>query len=218
MQATPLLACEGSGLGPEGEDEPDPGLDEGTGTLVERCLTVKDLLILVGKRVVEEAEDALAAAHDIPETMTDSSLYASVATGAVPSAPDMDWGFHEMARTSSTLLRRGCRDAQAAWHAASTRKLQRLFVVVFTWCPTWFCSVDRREAAAEEEKVWVLEFAWSGSTRVGWEVRVFDAKRMSTHRFPRHSFLSRACGRRNGDGEGSQSASPMCTCKDPEIL
>ena len=24
---TPLLACEGSGLGPEGEDEPDPGLD-----------------------------------------------------------------------------------------------------------------------------------------------------------------------------------------------
>ena len=36
VQATLLLACEGSGLGPEGEDEPDPGLDEETGTLVER--------------------------------------------------------------------------------------------------------------------------------------------------------------------------------------
>ena len=180
MQATLLLACEGSGLGPQGEDEPDPGLDEESGMLVERGLTM---------RVVEEAEDALAAAHDIPETMTDSTLYTSVATGAVPSAADMDWGFHEMARTSSTLRRRGCRDAQAAWHAASTRKLQRLFVVVFTWCPTWFCSVDRREAAAEEEKVWVLEFAGSGSTRVGWEVRVFDAKRSPMYRFPQHFSL-----------------------------
>ena len=93
VQATLLLACEGSGLGPEGEDEPDPGLDEETGTLVERGLTTKDLQILVGKRVVGEAEDALAAAHDIPETMTDSTLHTSVSTGAVPSAADMDRGF-----------------------------------------------------------------------------------------------------------------------------
>ena len=33
------------------------------------------------------------------------------------------------------------------------------------------------DAAPQEEKVWVLESVWSGSTRVGWEVRVFDAKR-----------------------------------------
>ena len=78
MQATLLLACEGSGLGPEGEDEPDPGLDKETGTIVERDLTMKDLQILVDRRVVNEAEDALAAVHDIPETMADSTLYASV--------------------------------------------------------------------------------------------------------------------------------------------
>ena len=65
MQATPLLACEGSGLGPEGEDEPHPGVDEESETIVERGLTVKDLQILVDKRVVNEAEDALAAVHDI---------------------------------------------------------------------------------------------------------------------------------------------------------
>ena len=43
-----LLACEGSGLGPEGDDEPDPGLDEETGRCVaEPGLTMKDLQILV---------------------------------------------------------------------------------------------------------------------------------------------------------------------------
>ena len=47
-----VCACEGSGLGPEGEDEPDPGLDEETGTIVERGLTMKDLQTLVDKRVV----------------------------------------------------------------------------------------------------------------------------------------------------------------------
>ena len=39
----------------------------------------------------------------------------------------------------------------------------------FTRVPTWFCSLDRRDAAAQEEKVCVLEFVWSESTRVGWE-------------------------------------------------
>ena len=97
VQTTPLLACEGSGLGPKGEDEPDPGLDEETGTIVERGLTMKDLQTLV------EAEDALAVAHDIPETMTDSTLYASVSTGAVPSAEDPDRVFtkwHEQVQLS----------------------------------------------------------------------------------------------------------------------
>ena len=84
-----MLACEGSGLGLEGEDEPDPGLDEETGTLVERGLTMKDLQILVDNRVVKEAEEALAAVHDISEKMTDSTLHASESTGAVPSAADI---------------------------------------------------------------------------------------------------------------------------------
>ena len=83
-------------LGPEGEDEPDLSLDEETGTIVERGLVTKDLHTLVDKRVVNEAEDALAAVHDIPETITDLTLYASVPTGAVPSAEDMDLGFQEM--------------------------------------------------------------------------------------------------------------------------
>ena len=132
MQATLLLACEGSGLGPEGEDEPDPGLDEETGTIVERGLTMKYLQILVDKGEVNEAEDALAAVHGIPETMTDSTLYASVSTGAVPSAEDMDRVFTKWHEQVSTQRRRGCRDVQAAWHAASTRQWQRLFVVIFT--------------------------------------------------------------------------------------
>ena len=46
--------------------------------------------------------------------------------------------------------------------------------------------MDRRDAAAQEEKVSVLESVWSGSTRVGWEVRVFDVKRIPAHRFPQH--------------------------------
>ena len=50
----------------------------------------EDLQILVCKRVVKEADDALAVVHDIPETMTDSTLYASVSTGAVPSADNTD--------------------------------------------------------------------------------------------------------------------------------
>ena len=65
-------------------------MDEETGTLVERGLTMKDLQIVVGKRMVKEAEDALAAVQDIPETVTDSTLYASVSTGAVPSAADVN--------------------------------------------------------------------------------------------------------------------------------
>ena len=89
VQATLLLPCEGSGLGLEGEDEPDPGLDEETGTLVERGLTMKDLQILVDNRVVKEAEEAFAAVHDIPEKMTDSTLHTSESTGAVPSAADI---------------------------------------------------------------------------------------------------------------------------------
>ena len=99
MQATPLLECEGSGLAPEGEDEPDPGLDEETGTIVERGLTMKDLPTLFDKRVVNEAEDASAAVHGVPET----TLYASVSTGAVPSAEDMDRVFtkwHEQVQLS----------------------------------------------------------------------------------------------------------------------
>ena len=108
MQATTLLACEGSGLGPDGEDEPDLGLDEETGTTVERGLTMNDVQILVDKRVVNKAEDALAAVHDIEATTTDSTLYASVSTGAVPSAEDMDRVFHEMTRARSTQRRRGC--------------------------------------------------------------------------------------------------------------
>ena len=55
-------------------------------TRIERGLTTNDLQILVDQSVVKEAEDALAAVHDIPEAMTDSTLYASVSTGAVPSA------------------------------------------------------------------------------------------------------------------------------------
>ena len=51
---------------------------------------MKDLQILADKRVVKEAKDTLAAVHDIPETMTDSTLYASVSTLAVPSAVDID--------------------------------------------------------------------------------------------------------------------------------
>ena len=101
MQATPLHACEGSGLGPDGADEPDPGLDEETRTIGDRGLTVKDLQILVD--VVNEAEDALAAVHDIPETMADSTLHASVSTGAVPSAEDIDGVFtkwHEQVQLS----------------------------------------------------------------------------------------------------------------------
>ena len=76
MQATPLLACEGSGRGPKSEDESDPGLVWETGTLIERDLTMEDLQILIDTRAVKEAEDALAAVHDIPETMTDATLYA----------------------------------------------------------------------------------------------------------------------------------------------
>ena len=65
-----MLACDGSGLGPKGEGGPDPGFDEAAGTSVERRLTVKDLQIFFDKHVVKEAEDALAAVHVIPETMT----------------------------------------------------------------------------------------------------------------------------------------------------
>ena len=70
-------------------------------TIVERGLTMNDLQILVGRREVNEAEDALAAVHDIPETMADSTLYVS--TGAVPSAEDMDRVFtkwHEQVQLS----------------------------------------------------------------------------------------------------------------------
>ena len=42
------LHVKAADFGPEGEDEPDPGLDEEIGTSVERGLTMKDLQILVG--------------------------------------------------------------------------------------------------------------------------------------------------------------------------
>ena len=124
MQATPLRACDGSGLGPEGEDEPDPGLNEEAGTLVERGLTLKDFQILVDKRVVKEAEDALAVVHDIPETMADSTLYASVSTGAVPSAADTDRVFTKWHEQVQLSVAAGV-EMPAAWHAVSTRKWQR---------------------------------------------------------------------------------------------
>ena len=131
MQATPLLASESSRLGPEGEDEPDLGLDEESGTIVERGLTMKDLQTLVDKRVVNEAEDALAAVHDIPDTMTDSTLYASVSTEAVPSAEDMD----RVQRWVFTFFGNGTNKFNSAgveMHAASTRQWQRLFVGIST--------------------------------------------------------------------------------------
>ena len=120
---------------------------------------MKDLQILVDKHVVKEAEDAFAAVRDIPEAMTDSTLYASVSSGAVPSAGDMDRVF--------TIW-----DEQAQLSVAAGVKQ--------------FCSLDRRDAAAQEEKVWVLESVWSGSTCVRWGVRVCDAKRIPSHRFPQH--------------------------------
>ena len=117
-----------SGVGPEGEDEPDPGLGEETGTMAERGLTMEDLQHLVDKRVVKEAEHALAPVHDVPETMTYSTLYASVSTGAVSSAAYIDR--FSTNRHEQVQLSRGCRDGQAAWRAACTRKWQRLIVVV----------------------------------------------------------------------------------------
>ena len=89
---------------------------------------MKDLQILDGKRVVKEAEDALAAAHDTPDTMTVSTLYDSVSTGAVPSAAFFT-KWHEQVELSVAA---GVEMAKRAWHAASTRQWQRLFVVVFT--------------------------------------------------------------------------------------
>ena len=76
------------------------------------------------ERCLKEVEDALQSVHDIPEQMTDSTLYASESTGAVPSGAEMNRVFtkwHEQVQLG-----------QAAWHAASTRKWQRLFVVVLT--------------------------------------------------------------------------------------
>ena len=189
MQATPSLACEGSGLGPEGEDEPDSGLDEETGTIVERGLTVKDLQTLVDKRVVNEAENALAAVHDIPETRIDSTLYASFTTGAVPSAEDMDRFLRNGSNAASPRVSRWPSSVACRFHQTVATPLCRYMNV----SPNLVCSLDRRDAAAHEEKVWVLESVWSGSTRVGREVRVFDARRIHTHRFPQHWFLSRAC-------------------------
>ena len=163
---TPLLACEGSGLGPEGEDEPDPGLDEETGTIVERGLTMKDLQTLVDKRVVNEAEDALAVVHDIPETMTDSTLFASVSAGAVPSAEDMDRVFrkwHEQVQLSvpagvEMAKQRGMPlppDSGNASLLVYSRESQLGFV-------HWIDATQQLK-----KKVWVLESVWSGSTRVG---------------------------------------------------
>ena len=181
MQETPLLACEGSGLRPESEDDPDPGLDENTGTSAERGLTMKDLQILVDQRVVRVAEDALVAVHDIPET---------VATGAVPSAADMERFFTKwleqvqlsVAASVEMAKQRGMPlppDSGNASLLLYSRESQNGFV-------HWIGATQQLKKAAQEEKVWVLEFVWSGSARVGWEVRVFDAKRTPTHRFPQH--------------------------------
>ena len=100
-----MVAVEHSGLGSDGDDESDLGLDEETGTLVEEPdLTMNDLQILVGKRDAKELKDALAAEHvgggdtsaavyDILQTLTDSVLCASAWTGPAPSAADMDRAF-----------------------------------------------------------------------------------------------------------------------------
>ena len=64
---------------------------------------MKDLQILVDKCVVKEAEDALAAVHDIPENDDRFDVVRSVSTGAVPSAEDMDRVFtkwHEQVQLS----------------------------------------------------------------------------------------------------------------------
>ena len=154
-------------------------------SLVERGLTLKELQILVDKRVVKEAEDALAVVHDIPETMADSTLYASVSTGAVPSAADTDRVFTKWHEQVQLSVAAGV-EMPAARHAVSTRKWQRFCRCISRESQFGFCSLDRRDAAAQEEKVWVLEFVWSGSARVGSEIRVFDVKRTPTHRFPKH--------------------------------
>ena len=79
---------------------------------------MKDLQILVDKCVVKEAEDALAAVHDIPENDDRFDVVRLRINGSSSIRRRHGSRFHEMARTSSTQRRRGCRDDRAAWHAA----------------------------------------------------------------------------------------------------
>ena len=169
MQATPLLACEGSGLGPEGEDEPDPGLDKQIGTIVERALTMKDLQILFGKREVNEAEDALAAVHDIPGTMTDSMLYASVSTGTVPSADDMDRVFTKLHKQVQLNVAAGVKMAKQRGMPLPPDS-GNASLLLFTRVPTWFLFTgSTRRSCSRRDKSGCLNL-------FGREVSVLDGR------------------------------------------
>ena len=130
---------------------------------------MKDLQTVVGKRVVNEAEDALAAVHDIPETMTDSTLYASVSTGAVPSAEDMDRVFTKWHEQVQLSVAAGVEMAQQRGMPLPPDSGNASLLVYSRESPLAF--VHWIDATQHLKKI------KSGClSRFGWEVRVLDGR------------------------------------------